>query len=297
MKKTRCFVLLFMFLFSLPLPVWALDGSVLANWQTRDAYCAEMAATIPEHKDNDGSFSVMGELVDMKEFSSMPINIYIRKNLSVTLDNLFYKKDDVQEIQSLVEKVNNYYYATLLSSRFKIMPRENFTNNQIFEEANARNLYELFMNPDCGIGMSEGHFRIQIEELKIINDYAKVIINREASVEGRNPYNGTDGWQLEKGKREGYLLQKSDGEWQIENIIFGNSSYYYGGNKKLINEEGRINTFVFFEKSDDSAVWKKAFTFEKCPTEDYSPFGNYSEYIIGDLGAPIFNYEKMLQVK
>lgn len=292
MKIMRCFILLFIFLFSLPLPVCAVDGSVLANWQTRGAYCAEMAATIPEHKNDDGSFSVMGELVDMKEFSSMPIKIYIRKNLSVTLDNLFNNKDDVQEIQALVEKVNNYYYATLLSGRFKIMPRENFTNNQIFEEANARNLYELFMNPDCGIGMSEGHFRIQIEKLKIIDDYAKVIINREASVEGHNPYNGTDGWQLENSKREGYLLQKSDGGWKIENIIFGNSLNYYGSTKKLITEEGRINTFVFFEKSDDSAVWKKAFTFEKCPTKDYSPFGNYSEYIIGDLSAPIFNYDK-----
>ncbi|MEE0510569.1 MAG: hypothetical protein UDG94_04980 [Peptococcaceae bacterium] len=295
MKKIRCFILLLMFLFSLPLPVWALDGSVLANWQTRDAYCIEMAATIPERKDNDGSFSVMGELVYMKEFSSMPINIYIKKNLGVTLDNLFNDKDDVQEIQALVEKVNNYYYATLLSGRFKVMPREDFTNNKIFEEANARNLYELFMNPDCGIGMSEGRFRIQIEELKIIDDYAKVIINREASVEGHNPYNGTDGWQLENGKREGYLLQKSDGAWHIENIIFGNSSYYYGGNKQLITEEGELNTFVFFEKSNDSAVWKKAFTFEKCPTKNYSSFGNYSEYIIGDMSAPIFNYEKCLK--
>lgn len=296
MKKWGMLFVL-MGLFLLPCQAWAVDGSVLANWWTRDDYCAEMAASIPEHKDNDGSFSVMGDLVYMKEFSTMTVDISAKSSLSVWLHNIFSDKEDVDDIKKLVETVNEYYYSVILSGRLNVLPREYFTNDGIYKESNARNLYELFMNPDCGIGMTSGRFLCQIDQLSIVDDYAKVIIYREASVSGYNPYNNTHGWQLENDVREGYLLCKNSGVWQIENIIFDNREYYTGDDDKLISDRGGVNIFEFFAKSDDSAVWKKAFSFEKCPPATYNPFGNHADYIVGELDAPVFDYEKFLEVK
>lgn len=296
MKKWGVLFVL-MGLFLLPCQTWAVDGSVLANWWTRDDYCAEMAASIPEHKDNDGSFSVMGDLVYMKEFSTMTVDISAKSSIGVCLHNIFSDKEDVNDIKKLVETVNEYYYSVILSGRLNVLPREYFTNDGIYKESNARNLYELFMNPDCGIGMTSGRFLCQIDQLSIVDDYAKVIIYREANISGYNPYNNTHGWRLENDVREGYLLRKNSGVWQIENIIFDNKEYYIGDDDKLISDRGGFNTFEFFKESRDLSVLKQAFSFEKCQPNSYLPFGNYSDFIIGDLTSPVFDYEKMLEVK
>lgn len=102
---------------------------------------------------------------------------------------------------------------------------------------------------------------------------------------------------MENDVREGYLLRKNSGVWQIENIIFDNKEYYIGDDDKLISDRGGFNTFEFFKESKDLSVLKQALSFEKCQPNSYLPFGNYSDFVIGDLTSPVFDYEKMLEVK
>lgn len=291
MKRVLSSLLCLMMLM-LPAPAWAIDASVIANWWTRDEYCSEMAATIPDHENSDGSFDLLGELSKSDGFAPEDILILVEKPLGQTLINSVFHRSDYKDIQKLVEEVNQYYFSTVISARYAVFPETLCANTGIYKEVNARNLTALFESPDSGIGMTETDLGYKMVVCDISDDVAKVIIEREFYLSGYNPANETNGWCLEQGVREGYLLQKIDGEWKLENIIFQDAGSAQSQSNVNNHSVGHMNTFDLFEKTKDKDALQKIFEFNSCQRASYSSEGNYGDLIIGDIECPVFNYDK-----
>lgn len=279
-----------------------------ADWTEnicREERYAELAKTLPERSMNGNGFFVMGtDDTHMKLFNELArdnIDIVVNSQLGIfdTLRNTLFHHDDAEAIKAVVENCNHYYLSSMVSGYWALMPRDLFTNDGIYKEANARNLYQIFFWQDVWVGTSEEHFRYDINTLHIDGNEAQVIITRNAELSSTKPIDGAiQAVCLENGVREAYLLQKHDGEWKIENIIFDNRAYFNGAPTDLMNAyETKINTFLMFEKAENAEVWKDGFCFENCQPKNYCPYVNYSDFIIGTLSRPQFDYDRFLYLQ
>lgn len=280
-------------------------GAEEADWTEnirRQERCAELAKTLPERSMNGDGFFVMGtDKTHMKPFHELAkdkIEVIVTNNTGIisNLINTIFHREDAEAVKEVVESINRYYLSSMASGYWKLMPRSDFTSDGIYKEANARNLYQIFYWQDVGVGTSEEYFRYEINKLRIDGDYAQVVITRFAELTSSEPVDGViQSANLENDIPEAYLLQKHDGEWKIANIMFGNrGDLEVSSNEAMDTQRTKLNKFLMFAKADGAETWKNGFTFESCPTEDYSPFGNYSDFIIGDLNAPQFDYDRFL---
>lgn len=297
-----------MFCFLLILLPTAILANDEADWTEnirRQERCAELAKTLPERSMNGNGFFVMGtDDTHMKPFHELAknnIDIVVTNHIGIfaNLRNTLFHQDDTDAIKAVIENCNRYYLSSMTSGYWALMPRELFTNDGIYKEANARNLYQIFYWQDVGVGTSEEHFRYDINTLHIDGNYAQVIITRNAELSSAEPIDGViQAASLETNVREAYLLQKHDGEWKIENIIFDNRAYFNGTLNDIMNiYETKLNTFLMFERANSADVWKEGFNFENCQPKNYSPYGNYSDFIIGTLNRPQFDYDRFLYLQ
>lgn len=275
-------------------PAWAQDKA-FKNSRYLDSYLKGLADFIPERRTPDGSFFIFGDEPTSLNFSRDEIQILVEKPFWQNLYQMIFHKKDYEQIQTLLEEYNRFYLSAVASGVLTLYPEVHFTNQGIFEEANARTFYKMFEVPDAGLGCDNGLFQYTIDTIKIDGDDAKVIITRSADVHDSG--DGKSDTVIEENVREGYLLHKTEGEWKFENIIFDNSLFYQGDQDEMFDDKWGFNTFALFEESDDITVWRNAFTFAECQRKCYTPYGNYREYLQGEITAPTFDYERFSEEK
>lgn len=278
----------------LPHAAWAQDKAFMSS-QYKDHYFRSLAQSIPDRRTPDGSFFVFGDEPTSLNFARDKIVITVEKPFWQNLYYLVFHQKDYKEIQSLIEEYNRFYFAATASGTMTLFPQEHFVSKGIFEEANAHTFYTMFDVPDAGLGCEEGMFQYRINDVTIEGDDARVVIERSAEVFDHDERSFDT--VIEEHVQEGYLLHKNQGEWKIQNIIFDNALYFDGPKDAIFNDAGELNTFAMFAESDDIAVWRDAFLFEKCQRKDYCSYGNYMSYIEGEITDPIFDYDKLYSEK
>lgn len=261
--------------------------------QAQDASYETSAQTIFERETADGSFNVMGDESTWEAFSVDRIQINVQTNAWTNLYQSIFHRADYKEIKTLLETYNRYYFSSLSSGRLTLCPQACFVSEGLFQEANARSLYMIYKFPDARDGKDTGDFSFSIEKMMIKGDLAKVVIKRDVSLEG-----GNEGYVLEQQVREGYLLKRTDNAWRIENIVFDNASYFDGEPDKIFSDNLVVNAFAFFADTKDPAVLQEAFSFEIFRREDYSPYENYIDFVIGgDITRPAFDIQRFNEVR
>ena len=252
-----------------------------------------MAHTIFERETADGSFNVMGDESTWENFSVDKIQINVLTSTWTNLYQSIFHRTDYKEIKTLLETYNRYYLSSLASGRLTLCPQACFVSEGLFQEANARSLYMMYKFPDAREGKDTGDLSFSIEKMMLKGNLAKVVIKRDVSLEG-----GNEVYVLEQQVREGYLLKRTDSTWRIENIIFDNASYFDGDPDKIFSDQLVVNAFAFFVDTKDPAVLQEAFSFENFRREDYSPYENYIDFVIGgDITRPAFDIQRFNEVR
>ena len=255
-----------------------------------------MAEYIVPRQQEDGSFFILGDTPTRENFALDKIEIDIEKPFLLNLVNNIFHHDDFEKIQALLEDYNRNYLYAAASGSWLLYDRAHFTGDDIYQEVNARSLYMIFHVPDAGLGCERGVFSYRLDDLRIDGDWAKVILTRSAETIDEDPRSEEADCStvIEDAVREGYLLQKVDGDWTIANIIFAETERWSGDPDRIFNDTyTEVNMLNLFADAVDAAVWQKGFTFDKCQRGDYSPYGNFMSYIQGPIEAPVFLYEKL----
>ncbi|MEE0510568.1 MAG: hypothetical protein UDG94_04975 [Peptococcaceae bacterium] len=293
-KKWLCFIC--MLLLFVPTASYGQDKAWIQS-QYKDYYYGLLADNLAQLKNTDDSYCVTGTKQTLETFSWDNIQFFVKKPFVQNVINSILHRQDYKDIQNVIEECQHYYVYTICSGFFKLEPNDHFVNENIFQETNARNIYMLFKIPDAGLGCEAGDFSYSLDTVKIDNDVAKVFITRSVKTIDNNPANEDSdcGIVIEEAVREGYLLEKKEGQWKIANILFDNADYLEGDAKRIFNDENQtVNLFRMFEDAEDASIWTERFSFEKCQRKDYCPYGNFMSYIIGDVETPVFNYDKLI---
>lgn len=293
----RIWLCVFCLLLFLPSTVSYAQGKAWMQSQDKDDFYRIIAGNLTRSENPDGSYCVMGNEETQKTFGWNNIEIAVKKPFIQDIINSILHYRDYRDIQNVIEECQRYYFFVVCSGNYKLNPSEHFTNEGVYQEANARNIYMMFKVPDAGLGCETGDFTYSLDTVKIDHDVAKVFITRSAKTIGNNSANeGNDcGVVIEEAVREGYLLEKTEGQWKIANILFDNADYLEGDTQRIFNDENQtVNLFRMFEDAEDASIWTERFSFEKCQRKDYCPYGNFMSYIIGDIETPAFNYDKLI---
>lgn len=293
----RIWLCIFCLLLFLPSTVSYAQGKAWMQSQDKDDFYRIIAENLTRSENPDGSYCVMGNEETQNTFGWNNIEIVVKKPFIQDIINSILHYRDYRDIQNMIEECQRYYFFVVCSGNYKLNPSEHFTNEGVYQEANARNIYMMFKVPDAGLGCGAGDFSYSLDTVKIDNDVAKVFITRSAKTIDNNSANeGNDcGVVIEEAVREGYLLEKTEGQWKIANILFDNADYLEGDAQRIFNDENQtVNLFRMFEDAEDASIWTDRFNFEKCQRKDYCPYGNFMSYIIGDVESPAFNYDKLI---
>lgn len=235
------------------------------------AYYEDRAQHLVDYTLDDGSMVVTEDAAAQKMFYEEDFAIDLIDAVPAQGEAL---SEDGKAVQDLVGAYNEITLSSLFSGVYQLMPRAAFVSDAIYEEANARNLYELFNKPMAGKNVASYEFAIEYTQLEVGETYAKVVIKRQADV----VYDQEKDPDRSYGGVEGYLLKKVDGEWKIENILFATDAV--------------SPTFEAFVAATDEAVWEN-YTFEKCPRKSYDAANNFRDFIEGPIDAPSVNLEMM----
>lgn len=227
--------------------------------EDQQAYYEERAQHLTDYQLDDGSFVVRENKDAQKMFDIDEIKIDIKGEVSTA---------DEKAVQALVTEYNKITLASLFSGVYQLMPKEQFVSDGIYQEANARNLYELFNKPGAGENVTDYDFALDYTQIEVGDTYAKVVVKRQANV----VYNQSDQPERSYGGVEGYLLKKENNAWKIDNIIFATDA---------VSE-----TFDEFVAAENEAEWIKMFTFDDCQRKDYESDMNFSDYIDGSVDVP-----------
>ena len=277
-----------------PAPMLAVEST----WSVVDMQHAMIAENIPQFAQADGSFEILGGDNARSAFAPDAITIDTEKPLWLNLRNTIFHHADFAQIQTLLEDYHRTYFSSLASGSWRLFDRAHFTEDGIYEEANARTLYQMFACAGDGEAVGEGDFHYTYDLCRISGDLCKVVLTRHAEVvapsDEEAPYLAFDGRVYEDAVREGYLLQKVEDEWKIANIIFDESENWDGDPDRIFNDSyTAVNSLNLFADAKEPEVWQSGFSFEKCQREMYSPYGNYMSYIEGSIESPVFLYEKL----
>lgn len=295
LKRVWLFILCW--LLFLPSTMGYAQDKVWMQNQNKDDFYRIIAENLTRSKNPDGSYCVMGNEETVKNFSWENIDIVIKKPLIQDIVNSILHYRDYRDIQNVIEECQRYYFFVVCSGNYKLNPREYFTNEGVYQEVNARNIYMMFKVPDAGLGCETGDFLYSLDTVKIDHDIAKVFITRSAKTIDNNPANEDSdcGVVIEEAVREGYLLEKIEGQWKIANVLFDNADYLEGDAQRIFNDENQtVNLFRMFEDAEDASIWTERFSFERCQRKDYCPYGNFMSYIFGDVETPAFNFDKLI---
>lgn len=295
LKRVWLFILCWLLL--LPSTMSYAQDKIWMQNQNKDDFYRIIAENLTRSKNPDGSYCVMGNEETVKNFSWENIDIVIKKPLIQDIVNSILHYRDYRDIQNVIEECQRYYFFVVCSGNYKLNPREYFTNEGVYQEVNARNIYMMFKVPDAGLGCETGDFFYSLDTVKIDHDIAKVFITRSAKTIDNNPANEDSdcGVVIEEAVREGYLLEKIEGQWKIANVLFDNADYLEGDAQRIFNDENQtVNLFRMFEDAEDASIWTERFSFERCQRKDYCPYGNFMSYIIGDVETPAFNFDKLI---
>lgn len=299
MKKLLS-LLLCLFVVLCPVQVQAYDAA-WANGMHKDYELGHIAKQIPERMEMFGDYAWLASDSEATILCYAPekITVDVEKPPILNLWNSMFHRNDFKAIQHTLETYHRWYFSAVASGAWRLMEQTLFANDGIYEEANARTLFMMFKIPGAGSGTDYGHFGYHIDSMDIDGNWAKVIITRSAEViddpEGDIDNNTDHGIVIEENVREGYLMQKVDGEWKIANIIFDSTDTFDGDPDRIFNDTyTAVNTLNLFADTKEPEVWHQGFSFEKCQRKDYCPYGNYTSYIEGTITQPIFLYDKLV---
>ena len=223
------------------------------------AYYEDRAQHLTDYQLDDGSFVVRENKEVQKLFDTNALKIDIKGEVSTA---------DEKAVQAVVTEYNKITLSSLFSGVYQLMPKEQFVSDGIYQEANARNLYELFNKPGAGENVKGYDFALDYTQIEVGETYAKVVVKRQADV----VYDQSNQPERSYGSVEGYLLKKENDAWKIDNIIFATDA---------VSE-----TFDEFVSAEDEAEWIKMFTFDNCQRKDYESDMNFRDYIDGSVDMP-----------
>ena len=287
MKKML--VLLCLLLMLLPGAAWGTDST----WSTLDLQREAIAKNMPQLKQADGSFQIFGGDSARSHFAPENISIDIEKPFVRNLVNTIFHHKDYQDIQTLLEDYHRIYFSSLASGSWRLFDRAHFTGEDIYEEVNARTLTMMFITAGESEKMGDSVFSYRLDTCKINGDLCKILLTRHAEAGCLNK--GQEAVMvMEDAVREGFLLEKVDGDWKIANILFDTSETFDGEPERIFNDSYTdVNMLNLFEAANDPDTWLNGFSFDVCQRGMYSPFGNYRSYVVGDFSSPQFDYEKL----
>lgn len=284
MIKRNILVLCLVLLLCLPVSAHAQD----ARWSVLDMQYAMIGENMPMLQQADGSYQILGGDSARSHFAPEKITIDIEKGFRLTLVNTLFHHKDFRAIQSLLEDYHRLYFSSLASGSWRLFGRDHFTGDDIYEEANARTVTMMFMNAAGGEKNGDGAFSYDYDVCEIAGDLCKVVLTRSAAVTDSDSGKDT----IEDQVREGFLLEKVDGEWKIANIIFDGTDVVRGDPERIFSG-GKVNMLNLFEKAAEPETWQKSFDFAHCQRQMLTTAGNYTSYLKGDFSAPQFDYAKL----
>lgn len=202
--------------------------------------------------------------------NNTPESIVVKLNGNIYENEAKYNLSGRGAIKACVWQYNNAYLSSLFSGTRVSFPEDSCISHALYEEANARILYEMKNKPNAWRGVDTYDFDIQIHSLTHRGDMAKVIIKRVANVYTNRPhFDGVEGINsISYGGSEGYVLKKEDGQWKLYNIIFAT--------------DFPTDTYMNFKKDFNPEHWENMYSFENCPRKTYEDSYNFSDYLIGD---------------
>lgn len=233
-----------------------------------------LATHIADTRTEDGTYVLMGTEKSREAFTPEKLQYHVQMGLEEENLAQRFKFSNMGKIRTLLADVNSTYFASLYSGEWRLVPRDCFVSDGIYEEANARTLVELFAQPNLGVNVSSAYFNLDIDKVRIRGDWAMAVVSRNENV----GYIGNVQPQLYKNVVEAYILQKIDGDWRIENIIFSNGA-----------PTDAIRTLIGPETS--RADWEKDYCFKALRRADDLGEKNYSDYIQGNIEAPVLVME------
>lgn len=291
MKKI-CFVLGIL-LFFFPTVCWGYD-SQWAQTSARDTQMATMAENLPQFRQDDGSYWMMCNEETRALYAPEALTINVEKPLLMTVVNTVFHHSDFKEVQMLLEDYHRTYFSSIASGTWHLADEALFANTEICDEANARSLVMMFIYPGSGSGTQYGDFGYHIDSMKFADDLCKVMITRYAEVIDKE-YDGRYSCIMEEAVREGFLLEKKEGQWKIANILFDTSDSFAGDADRIFSDDyTSVNMLNLFADAADPSTWRKGFDIKHCPREIYSIYGNYRSYLIGDGETLTFDYNKLV---
>lgn len=224
-------------------------------------------------KINQTQYAVMGNEDSRQKFSKESLEVPVEAPRSMRLLKLF-SDDDRIDIEKVITEYNNYYLSSRLSGVYTVCPRKYFVSDAIFQEANAATIYQMYNIPNLGVGVQDVNLNLKISNIDIDGDYAKVAVDRRIDLvfEGDNEKSTCGG-------PEAYLMKKTNGHWQIENIIFATDFV--------------TDTYNAFLQSREADVWMKKYTFEACPRKSYESDHNFADYLVKDATYPNIRFEML----
>jgi hypothetical protein len=175
-----------------------------------------------------------------------------------------FKHDDETEILKLVEEYGKYWFLAFIEKDVPI-PDEMTRDKGLLEELNARQKYYFTHNFD--VNATSYKMDLSLEDVMVKDGMAKVIINR--SLKFQKKFNDSaHPVDVAFGQSEGYILEKVDGKWYFNNIIFDTDSL-----------PSRI--LESLAKTSDPKEWKEKFSFAVLPRKAYE-VRNFTEEIRGE---------------
>lgn len=243
-----------------------------SNNEDLKTYYSDISDSIVDHQIDEDSFEIRSndKTIDMFSKDNMKMDVHNTTTHSIST-KMATQSDADAEIEDVIYGYNQTYLSSLFSGVYQLYSRENFSSDGIYQEANARNLYEMFNKPTAGEGVASYDFSLDFQQIEVGNTYAKVIVNRNADV----VYPDAEVQNVSYGGTEAYLLKQEDGKWKIENIIFA-TNYV-------------SDLFKDFMNSNDENDWAENYTFNSCQRKNYEAESNFSDYVTGGVDAPSFD--------
>lgn len=200
-----------------------------------------------------------------------PQEIEVKLNGSIYESGKTDALSDKDAIKDCVWQYNAAYLSSLFSGTWIQFPQEKCISSPLYEEANARIIYEMQNKPNAWQGVDHYDFDIQVQSVKKQGDMAKVIVMRhaEAFKNGSHSDDLNSLNSISYSGPEGYLLKKENGSWKIYNIIFVTDFY--------------TDTYRDFVKDNNSQHWQDVYSFENCSRKTYEDTYNFRDYLLGSL--------------
>ena len=141
-----------------------------------------LATHIADTRTEDGTYVLMGTEKSREAFTPEKLQYHVQMGLEEENLAQRFKFSNMGKIRTLLADVNSTYFASLYSGEWRLVPRDCFVSDGIYEEANARTLVELFAHPNLGVNVSSAYFNLDIDKVRIRGDWAMAVVSRNENV-------------------------------------------------------------------------------------------------------------------